>query len=104
MKRLIPCLIVAAFLLGIFGARAAQAHANLKIRASSQGCLQISVYLPCIELSTKWDTVENLPPPPGNGVFTSKPSRVHLLPADWLSPTSQKLYGGLGSGCGGLPS
>jgi hypothetical protein len=103
MRSLLPCLIVAAFLLGIFGAKEARSHANLQICASSQSCPQISVYLPCIELSTKWDTVENLPLPPGNYVFPAKAFPVNSLPADWLSPASQKPYG-LGSGSGGLPS
>jgi hypothetical protein len=104
MKRLIPCLIVAAFVLGILGAKATRAHAEVQFRASSQGCPQISVYLPCIEFSTKWDTVENLPPPPGNNVFPAKPSGKSSLPGDWLSPSSQKPYDYLGLGCGGLPS
>jgi hypothetical protein len=104
MKRVVPCLIVAVFLLGILGAKATRVRAEAQIRASSQACPQISVYLPCIEFSSKWDTAENLPPPPGNYVFPAKPVRKNLLSGDWLSPAAQKPYGRLGLGCGGLPS
>jgi hypothetical protein len=104
MKRLIPCLIVLAFLLGILGAKTTRAHVNRQICASSQGCPQISVFLPCVEFSTKGDTAENLPLLPGNYVFAGKPCGLNLVPGDWQSLTSQKPFASLGSGCGGLPS
>jgi len=104
MKRLVPFLILAAFIVGISGVKVDRPHVRLKIRACIQSSPQLPVYVLSDDLSGQWD---------GSGKLTSSFSNFPLFinsngqklpPSDLPSPTSPKHYSWLGLGCGGLPS
>jgi hypothetical protein len=104
MKRQIPILIIAAFLIGIFGIRVGHPDVRLEIRGSPQSCPQFCIYIPCDDPSGKSEVAELSLLPPSNFVFLLEPSGISVLPWNCPSPTSQSHYGWLGLGCGGLPS
>jgi hypothetical protein len=104
MKRLVPFLILAAFILGISGVRVGRPHVKLKIRACTQSCPQSSIYLVSDDLSDQWDGSGELSSSSSNFVFFINPNWKNLPPGDLPTPTSPKHYSWLGLGCGGLPS
>jgi hypothetical protein len=104
MKRLVPLLILAAFLLGISGGGIGRNHVNLQICACPQSCPQFSNYFPFDDLSGKWDTADQPLSPLTHVVFFPEPSRKNLLPWNRLRPISSKYFCWQGLGCGGLPS
>jgi hypothetical protein len=104
MKRLVPFLILAAFILGISGVRVERPPVNLKIRAFTQNCPQSPIYLVNDDLSNQWDGSGQLSSSSSNFVFFINSNWQNLPPGDLPTPTSPKHYSWLGLGCGGLPS
>jgi hypothetical protein len=104
MKRLVPFLILAAFILGISGARVGRPHVKLKIRACIQSSPQSPIYLLSDDLSDQWDGSGKLSSSSSNFVFLNNPNWQNSPPCDVPRPTSPKHYSWLGLGCGGLPS
>jgi hypothetical protein len=104
MKRQIPFLIIAAFLIGIVGTKVGRPDVRVEIRGSTQSCPQFCIYLPCDDSSSKPELAETPSLPPSTFVFFLEPSCTSFLPWNCSSPTSQSHYGWLGLGCGGLPS
>lgn len=104
MKRLAPLLILGALLLGLFGVRAGQAQANLRIRSCTPGCPQLAVYLPCEELAPKGDRADKLLSAVVNFAFNLNPSWENAPLSDRLRAPSPNRCSWLGLGCGGLPA
>jgi hypothetical protein len=104
MKRLVPFLVIVAFILGISGVRVSRPYVKLKIRACSQSCPQSSICLLNDDLSGQWDGSGELSSSSHNFSFSIKSNWQNLPPGDLPSPTSPKHYIWLGLGCGGLPS
>jgi hypothetical protein len=104
MKRQIPFLIIAAFLIGIFGTRVGRPDVRVEIRGPTQSCPQFCIYLPCDDSSSKPELAELPSLPSSTFVFFLEPSWNSSIPWNCPSPTSQSHYGWLGLGCGGLPS
>ncbi len=104
MKRLLPVLIIAAFFLGIGGGTVGRLHVNPQLCNLPQHCSQFSIYLPCDDISSKWDVAAEFSLPPGDFVSYLTPSQNNFLPCDRPGPAPQDHYGWLGLGCGGLPS
>ena len=104
MKRLVPFLILAAFILGISGVRVDHPPVNLKIRVCTQCCPQSPIYLVNDDLSNQWDGLGELSSSSSNFVFFINSNRQNFPPGDLPTPTSPKHYSWLGLGSGGLPS
>ena len=104
MKRLLPLLILAAFLFGITGGNLSRLPSDLQVRASAPDCPQFSIYVPDEESSTKLDVDEQPLTQPCDNISFLEPSRENLPPLPVFSPASTKHYCWLGLGCGGLPS
>jgi len=104
MKRLLPFLVLAAFLLGISGGGVGRSYATLKICTSHQSSPRLLVFLPCDDASGNWDAANQPFSLPGNLVDTPKPSYPDFLLEKWTGQISPKHYAWQGLGCGGLPS
>jgi hypothetical protein len=104
MKRLLPFLILAAFLLGITGGKVSRLYVRLQIHACAPDCPQFSIYIPSGEPSKKLDVAEQPLTPPCDLVSFLELSRKSLPPWPAFSPALPKHYCWLGLGCGGLPS
>jgi hypothetical protein len=103
MKRLIPFLILAAFLLGVSGNGVGRSYVTVKIRSCHHSHPHLAKYLPCEEGSWEWDAADQSVFLPAS-TYTFKPSRHYLLPWECLVLTTGKHYTSPGLGCGGLPS
>ncbi|MEJ2673063.1 MAG: hypothetical protein P8168_12865 [Deltaproteobacteria bacterium] len=104
MKRLVPFLILAAFILGISSGGVSRSHVTLKIRTYPQGCLQFSQYLPFDDVSGNWDTADQTLLLSGDLVSSLKPASNNLFTWNRPCPISSTDLSWQGLGCGGLPS
>ena len=104
MKRLIPFLILAAFLLGVSGNGVCRSYVTVKIRSCHHSHPYLAQYLPCEEGSGEWNAADQSASLPGSSIYTFKPSRHDLLPWECLVLTTGEHYTSPGLGCGGLPS
>jgi hypothetical protein len=104
MRRLAASLIIAAFCLGICGARVGRPDVSLEIRGSTQSCPQFSIYLPCDDSSSQPDVAKQPLTPPSTFVFFPELSWTSFLSWNCPGTSSPSHYAWLGLGCGGLPS
>jgi hypothetical protein len=104
MKRLVPFLILAAFILGISSGGVSRSHVKLKIRTYPQSCLQFSQYLPFDDVSGTWDTADQSLLLSGDLVSALRPSSNNLFYWNRPRPIFSNGLSWQGLGCGGLPS
>ncbi len=106
MRRLIPFLILLAFLLDLSDGRIGRSHVKVKASfgVSSQENLYASASLPAEKLSDTWNIDKKLSLSPISICEWAEPSLSHLSPPDPVRPLYHKLLFCLGLGSGGLPS
>jgi hypothetical protein len=104
MKRLLPFLVLAVFLLGILSGGVGRGYASPKICTSPPSSPRLLVFLPGDDASGNWDAADQPLALPGNLVDTPKPSHHDFLLEKCPGQTSPKHHVLQGLGCGGLPS
>lgn len=104
MKRLIPVLILLAFLLQLADGRLSRNFTTPQFCPTTQEDPTLSAYLPADSLTDQADEAAQPSNSADNLVFLPGPFRKNLAPSIWVTPTSLKHFTCLGLGSGALPS